>query len=179
MKTDLRIIKTHQHIRQALVSLLAEQDYHSISVQAIIERAMVNRSTFYQHYQGKDDLVAKMIADFKQEYADIVQQRLHTECLADFFQRSIARLYQQRQLILALWQIHTPRHHLYQDMLLMLKQAFSQLADKQQQQVNDFQATLFATITLTAMKYQLEHQPFSFAQFLQYQQQIFSIMQTA
>jgi AcrR family transcriptional regulator len=44
-------------VSEALMALLAEQPYDSITVQAIIERANVGRSTFYAHYQDKEDLL--------------------------------------------------------------------------------------------------------------------------
>ncbi len=39
------------------MALLAEQDFASISVGDICERAMVHRTTFYKHYQDKHDLL--------------------------------------------------------------------------------------------------------------------------
>ena len=65
---DPRIIKTHRAIREAFVELLHEKPFAQISVQDILERAPVNRSTFYKYYSGKSDLAGKMIADFKTEY---------------------------------------------------------------------------------------------------------------
>jgi AcrR family transcriptional regulator len=43
-------------LSEALVQLIQEKDYSSITVSDIIERANVGRSTFYAHYQDKDDL---------------------------------------------------------------------------------------------------------------------------
>ena len=63
--TDPRIIKTHRAIREAFVDLLHEKPFAQITVQDILERAPVNRSTFYKYYSGKSDLAGKMIADFK------------------------------------------------------------------------------------------------------------------
>ena len=44
---DLRVVKTHKAIREALIMLLSEQEYNDITIQAILERAKVNRATFY------------------------------------------------------------------------------------------------------------------------------------
>ena len=54
---DRRLRKTRQGLRQALLTLLKEKRYEDISVQDIIERADVARSTFYAHYLDKDDLL--------------------------------------------------------------------------------------------------------------------------
>jgi AcrR family transcriptional regulator len=54
---DRRLRKTRQGLRQALLDLLKEKRYEDISVQDIIERADVARSTFYAHFMDKDDLL--------------------------------------------------------------------------------------------------------------------------
>ena len=56
-KKDRRTRKTRQVLRDALLALLKEKRYEDISVQDIIERADVARSTFYIHYLDKDDLL--------------------------------------------------------------------------------------------------------------------------
>jgi len=56
-KKDRRMRKTRQVLRETLLTLLKEKRYEDISVQDIIERADVARSTFYVHYVDKDDLL--------------------------------------------------------------------------------------------------------------------------
>ncbi len=56
-KPDRRTRKTREQLRSALLALLKEKRYEDISVQDIIERADVARSTFYVHYMDKDDLL--------------------------------------------------------------------------------------------------------------------------
>lgn len=55
-KQDRRKRRTCQLLRQALLELLEEKPYEAISVQDLIARADVARSTFYMHYQDKNDL---------------------------------------------------------------------------------------------------------------------------
>lgn len=54
---DRRTRRSRQLLRDALLALLREKRYEDISVQDIIERADVARSTFYVHYIDKDDLL--------------------------------------------------------------------------------------------------------------------------
>ena len=56
-RKDRRTRKTRQILREALLTLLKEKRYEDVSVQDIIARADVARSTFYVHYVDKDDLL--------------------------------------------------------------------------------------------------------------------------
>ncbi|MDQ3908148.1 MAG: TetR/AcrR family transcriptional regulator [Acidobacteriota bacterium] len=55
-KTDRRARRTRQSLNDALIRLILEKRYDSITVQDVIDRAGVARSTFYAHYRDKDDL---------------------------------------------------------------------------------------------------------------------------
>ena len=56
-KPDRRVQKTQKLLHEALGSLIREKSYDSIVVKEILERANVGRSTFYTHYQNKDELL--------------------------------------------------------------------------------------------------------------------------
>ncbi len=55
-KTDRRVQRTRQLLHDALISLILQKGYDRITVQDIVDRANVGRSTFYDHFQDKDDL---------------------------------------------------------------------------------------------------------------------------
>lgn len=44
-------------LQDALVALILEKGYGAVTVQDILDRANLGRSTFYAHYQSKDDLL--------------------------------------------------------------------------------------------------------------------------
>lgn len=56
-KIDRRVQRTRGILSEALISLIIEKGYEEITVQNIIDRANVGRSTFYAHYRDKDDLL--------------------------------------------------------------------------------------------------------------------------
>ncbi|MBS1606847.1 MAG: TetR family transcriptional regulator [Bacteroidetes bacterium] len=69
MNTDRRTQKTKRHLAEALKHLILEKGYDAITVQDIIDKADVGRSTFYAHYEGKDQLLVGNI-NFQQELAN-------------------------------------------------------------------------------------------------------------
>ena len=60
---DLRIRRTHKFLQEAMIELITEKGFDAITVGDIAERAMINRATFYRHYQDKYDLVAKIFEE--------------------------------------------------------------------------------------------------------------------
>src|SRR5579883_3191390 len=63
---DLRVRRTHKLLREALVALIEEQRFDTLTVEAIAERAMVSRAAFYRHYQDKYDLVEQIFEEAMQ-----------------------------------------------------------------------------------------------------------------
>ena len=64
-KRDRRINRSREALHKALFALMLEKRYEDITVQDIIDRADVSRSTFYAHYQDKEDLaVSSMLTMF-------------------------------------------------------------------------------------------------------------------
>ncbi|HSL27887.1 MAG TPA: TetR/AcrR family transcriptional regulator [Anaerolineales bacterium] len=55
-KPDRRSQRTRRLLGTAFVQLLREKGYSAITVNDLIERANVGRSTFYSHYRNKEDL---------------------------------------------------------------------------------------------------------------------------
>ena len=97
-KTDRRIIRTKNEIKQAFFSLLSEKNFEAITVRDITERANINRGTFYLHYVDKYNLLEQYeneifekfnaildettilvidINQFKQERLPVMTQILH------------------------------------------------------------------------------------------------------
>ncbi len=61
-KTDRRVERTRQALLLALRELLFERGYDGFAVRDIVERANVGRSTFYEHFESKDDIFRESVA---------------------------------------------------------------------------------------------------------------------
>lgn len=62
---DLRTIKTKNNLYDALILLMKQTNFENIKVADICKHALVNRSTFYNHYQDKYDLLDDLLTDLK------------------------------------------------------------------------------------------------------------------
>jgi AcrR family transcriptional regulator len=63
---DRRIQKTKKYLAEALAQLIAEKGYEEVTIQDIIDKANVGRSTFYAHYESKEQLLLNNI-NFQKE----------------------------------------------------------------------------------------------------------------
>ncbi len=61
--SNLRVRRTQKLLREALIELIEERDFSSLTVGQISERAMVSRAAFYRNYQDKYDLVEKIFEE--------------------------------------------------------------------------------------------------------------------
>lgn len=68
-KLDLRIIKTKKNIYATFENLMKEHPFEEIKVSDICSLAMINRSTFYAHYDDKYELLAEYINNMKEMLA--------------------------------------------------------------------------------------------------------------
>jgi AcrR family transcriptional regulator len=74
-KTDRRILRTRNRLGDALVTLLHERDFEAITVQDVLDRAGVSRSTFYVHYRDKQDLFLSDVEDFFELCSGLLKRR--------------------------------------------------------------------------------------------------------
>ena len=65
-KPDARIRRTHERLGSAMVALMQEKPIEQVTVQDVLERAQVGRSTFYLHFRDKDDLLMSQLEMFCQ-----------------------------------------------------------------------------------------------------------------
>lgn len=62
---DRRVLKTKSALRDAMLELMAQKGWDDMTIQEICDKANVGRSTFYVHYQSKDDLLSEGLKDLR------------------------------------------------------------------------------------------------------------------
>jgi AcrR family transcriptional regulator len=63
-KRDARIHRTHERLGIALLELIRDKPIDSVTVQQVLDRASVGRSTFYLHFRDKNDLLLSQLEMF-------------------------------------------------------------------------------------------------------------------
>lgn len=60
---DRRVRRTKKQLKNALIELIAERGYDGVSVQEILDRADVGRTSFYTYFRSKEDLLLRSLDD--------------------------------------------------------------------------------------------------------------------
>jgi AcrR family transcriptional regulator len=63
---DLRVRRTRKLLQKALLEAASEKGFAHVTVRDITERAMVNRATFYRHYEDKYDLLTHYMEELSE-----------------------------------------------------------------------------------------------------------------
>ena len=74
-REDARVRRTRDALGDALVALMQEKPFDTITVQDVLDRAKVGRSTFYSHYSDKDDLLMSDAEEFFESVAMMLSVR--------------------------------------------------------------------------------------------------------
>ena len=74
-KLDSRVRRTRNALGDALMALMQERPFDKITVQDILDRAQIGRSTFYAHYRDKEDLFLSDVEDFLEMMSNLLLTR--------------------------------------------------------------------------------------------------------
>jgi AcrR family transcriptional regulator len=107
--TDRRVQKTRQILQKSIMELIVEKGFKSVTVQDILDRANVGRSTFYAHYQDKGELLHSCFEEFhklmEQHALNLSERNSSSSSLefnTDFILKFLKFAEQNRQLLEAL-----------------------------------------------------------------------------
>ena len=72
-KTDLRVIKSKESIRESFLSLLIQKPISDISITEISEVANVNRKTFYANYKSINEIIDEFVDETVKQFKEMMQ----------------------------------------------------------------------------------------------------------
>lgn len=74
-KPDERAIRTRDRLGSAFVALIHEKPIENVTVQDVLDRASVGRSTFYLHFRDKNDLLLSQLEKFLESMSTTLSVR--------------------------------------------------------------------------------------------------------
>lgn len=120
---DFRVMKTREIIISTFLECVKELGFGKLTVKDITERARINRSTFYKHYEDKYDLRDKyldhMIAEFvgNMEETFIDKDILNMESYYDELRRCLEGFQKHKQEYLFAWEHDFGERNVFEEML--------------------------------------------------------------
>lgn len=155
MKRINQFERTDRDITNALLSLLDTKAFEKITVSDIIDAAMINRSTFYQHFQDKYAVLEKLQQKYVAELMDIVhniqvQNGIGLKQIDQIFKTYFLK---NRQTLRRL--LHIQTEHV--DIAKQLRALFADYFLKSNDMLSELEAYLISGLLLDFFVYCLEH----------------------
>ena len=80
---DLRVYKTRRNIKKTLLSLLEQKPLENVTITELCDTAMINRKTFYRHYQNVSEVLTDIENDLVEDFLRVMRDK-DTSCLEAF-----------------------------------------------------------------------------------------------
>lgn len=135
---DRQIQRTQQFLLNALIELILEKGYEKITVQDIIDRANVGRTTFYSHFQDKEDLLLSGFEKLGDVFENFRSESSPEKSVWDFSLALFRHAEEQRQAFKALFGKQAGAvmlSHFQQAMIAYLKEGFQATFRKKKQPI--------------------------------------------
>lgn len=159
---DLRSKRTELLIEDTFISLVRKNGFSNVSVIDISRVALINRQTFYRHYQDKYQLAEKMIHEFINTYDSILKKRSKLNRQGNFLSiTSILApdiknlLINQREKILALRSIQLDDVSLNNEIKRTLE---NNLPNMLQKKPSKFEMSLLISLIIGSFDYLIDEQ---------------------
>jgi AcrR family transcriptional regulator len=78
-KPDRRVSRTRRLLRQALMELILERGYNTVTIEDITERADLGRTTFYLHFHDKEELLVESLEEIAEELKIQVEETANSQ----------------------------------------------------------------------------------------------------
>lgn len=159
-KQDARVIKTLAGIETAFLDLLRQKPYDDITIGDVLERADINRTTFYKYYKNKNDLARTMVDGIADDFmTPMLDKRFgmsweeFSQALPELFDKNLSKLQ-------ALWRINTHHTNLKADLYTLIKARYiKEMQEKDIVSGRDdltLQGHLYASFAIAMLEYTMQ-----------------------
>lgn len=124
-KQDLRITKSLQRIEDSFFSCIEEKPFSKVTINDITNKAMINKTTLYAHYEDKYDLRKKIVRETMDEFEKninisfVYMDSSNVHEYADNLVEPLLFIYRNRQKYSILW-----HKNMQYDVFLQMQGAF-------------------------------------------------------
>ncbi len=92
-KEDLRVIKTKNNLYEGLLNALKDKPFEEVKVSDICQLSLVNRSTFYDHFNDKYELLSAFLCDLEEGLANRLEENHNVNTAKEYYMQMIELLF--------------------------------------------------------------------------------------
>ena len=156
MKNNLQYKRTDRDITDAFLKLLQKKPFEKIIVKNIMEEAMVNRSTFYQHFRDKYEIAEKLQTYYVEELKrtlEAINKKSPTK-FGDVSELTRSYFIENRATLKLLMKIKVENVDIVNEWNKFFQEIY---LSKVNSPYAEIEATLCSSVTLSFMVYYIEH----------------------
>lgn len=184
-KTDLRVVKTKRAIYTAFIRLMNSKGFSAMTVQDLLQEALINRKTFYTYYRDKYDLAEQVAQSFLDHFDAIL-----AECFPggepnppafSMVDRVYEELYRNKQELRAIWSIRTDRIDVLSELHGRLQKVYLNMAAYYEAPGDVMlQSYMFSSFVLASYQHIMENdQPYESHKLLREYQHLYDVIDRA
>lgn len=160
MKKNLQYKRTDRDITNAFIKLIQSKPFEKITVQDIMEEAMINRSTFYQHFRDKYEIAERLQTYYVDELKRIlieIRKKAPTH-LKEMNELTRTYFIENRTVLKSLMKIKTEQTDIIREWNKFFQEGYLEVSDSPNAKV---EANLFSNISVGFITYYIENEDIS------------------
>lgn len=99
---NLRTLRMHKLLSDALISLLNEKNFNDIRISDICDKALIHRTTFYKHFEDKfqflDFILRQLIQDFEKKSSQYTPINNPKEYYSNLFRLLLEHMHENKRM---------------------------------------------------------------------------------
>ena len=129
-RVDVRIVKTKERLRRALLDLMVDRGLDEISISEVCDKAGVNRNTFYSHYTSLKSLLEEIEAQFLEELIKAINISSESvNSVKGLLSLILEKVRENRDMCLLIFSVHGDKNFLRSILTFFLPNAVRNWAD--------------------------------------------------